>query len=56
MNSSPVEVLVPYARGDLVSRVHESGEILSSEHVAEGTRISARVGADLAGELAAYVL
>ena len=51
-----VEVLVPYARGDLVSRVHESGEILSSEHVAEGTRISARVGADLAGELAAYVL
>ena len=33
-----VDVLVPYDRGDLVSRVHETGEVLASEHVAEGTR------------------
>ncbi len=50
-----VEVLLPYDRGDLVSRVHEQGEILASEHVAEGTRITARVNPDLAGELAAYL-
>ena len=30
-----VEVLVPYDRGDLVSRIHETGEVLASEHVAE---------------------
>jgi len=46
-----VEVLVPYQRGDLVSRIHERGEILSSEHVAEDTRISARVSAGMAHAL-----
>ena len=51
-----VEVLVPYARGDLVSRIHEQGEILASEHVAEGTRLTARVNPDLAGELAGFAV
>ena len=49
-----VDVLLPYDRGDLVSRLHEEGEILTSEHVGEGTRVSARVNADLAAELTAY--
>ncbi|EAP99531.1 putative ATP/GTP-binding protein [Janibacter sp. HTCC2649] len=49
-----VDVLVPYDRGDLVSRLHEEGEILASEHVSEGTHVTARVNADLAAELAAY--
>ena len=49
-----VVVLLPYDRGDLVSRIHERGEVLASEHVAEGTRITARVNPDLAGELAEY--
>ena len=51
-----VEVLVPYGRGDLVSRVHETGEVLASEHVAEGTRLTARVGAELAEDLSAYAV
>ncbi len=34
-----VDVLVPYDRGDLVSRIHETGEVLASEHVADGTRL-----------------
>ena len=38
-----IDALVPYTRGDLVARVHESGEVLASEHTAAGTRISARV-------------
>jgi GTP-binding protein HflX len=46
-----VEVLVPYDRGDLVSRVHETGEVLASEHLPEGTRLTARVGAELADDL-----
>ncbi len=49
-----VDVLVPYARGDLVSRLHDQGEVVSVEHTAEGTRVSARVGEALAGELAEY--
>jgi GTPase len=52
--SVAVEVLLPYGRGDLVSRVHDEGELLESEHTPEGTRLRALVTAALAGELAAY--
>jgi GTPase len=48
-----VDVVVPYDRGDLVSRVHEHGDIDSEEHVAEGTALRARVDAGLAAELEA---
>ena len=51
-----VDVLVPYDRGDLVSRVHESGEVLASEHVAEGTRLTARVDPELADDLAGFAV
>ncbi|MBM6405028.1 GTPase HflX [Phycicoccus sp. CSK15P-2] len=51
-----VDVLVPYDRGDLVSRVHETGEVLASDHVAEGTRLTARVDAELAEDLSAFVV
>lgn len=43
-----VELLLPYAEGSLVARVHAEGEVLASEHTPEGTRMRARVGADLA--------
>jgi GTP-binding protein HflX len=49
-----VDVLLPYSRGDLVSRLHDEGEVLSSEHTTEGTRVKARVHPGLAGELTAY--
>ena len=49
-------MLVPYERGDLVSRVHETGEVLTSEHVAEGTRLTARVDAELADDLSAFAV
>ena len=42
-----VSVVIPYDRGDLVSRVFEQGDVLSVDHIAEGTRVHARVGADL---------
>ena len=51
-----VDVLVPYDRGDLVSRIHESGEVLASEHLSDGTRLTARVRPDLAGDLTAYAV
>jgi GTPase len=46
-----VTVLVPYARGDLVARMHESGEVLSVDHLPTGTLVNARVNSDLAAAL-----
>jgi GTP-binding protein HflX len=51
-----VEVLVPYDRGDLISRIHEEGEILESEHVADGTRLRAKVTPVIEADLAAYAV
>lgn len=53
----PVEVtaLVPYDRGELVSKVHSAGEVLSVEHDADGTLISARVPEHLAAALQPYI-
>jgi GTP-binding protein HflX len=42
-----VTTVIPYDRGDLVSRVFEQGDVLAFEHVAAGTRVHARVGAEL---------
>ena len=49
--SVPVDVVVPYSRGDLVSRVHTDGEIDVVEYVETGTRIVGRADAALAAEL-----
>jgi GTP-binding protein HflX len=51
-----VLALVPYERGDLIDRIHRSGELLTSEHTGAGTRLSARVNPTLAGELAQYAV
>jgi GTPase len=51
-----VLALVPYERGDLIDRIHRSGELLSSEHTGTGTRLAARVTPALAGELARYAV
>ena len=47
--------VVPYNRGDLVSRAHLSGKVLEVEYVEQGTRLHAYVKADLAAELAEFV-
>ncbi len=49
-----VEAVVPYDRGDLVSRVHEQGEVLGVAHESGGTRVRARVHEGLAAALAPY--
>ena len=51
-----VDVLVPYAEGRLVARIHDEGEILTEDHTAEGTTLRARVGPRLAADLAQYAL
>jgi GTP-binding protein HflX len=54
--SVKVHVLVPYNRGDLVSRMHETGEITTEEHTADGTLLEAMVSSDLAGLLTPYAV
>ena len=46
-----IDTIVPYTRGELVARVHENGQILNEEHLANGTRLRARVSRDLAAAL-----
>ncbi|MBF4161678.1 GTPase HflX [Nocardioides acrostichi] len=50
------DVLLPYERGDLLDRLHKTGEIDTLEHTAEGTRVVGRAGEALAGELAGYAV
>jgi GTP-binding protein HflX len=44
-------VVLPYQRGDLLSRAHAEGEVLAVEHGQDGTELTARVPLDLAAEL-----
>ncbi len=49
-----VEVVVPYSRGDLVSRIHLNSKIVELEYVEEGTHIVAMVRPELAAELSQF--
>lgn len=46
-----IDVTIPYGRGDLISAIHQRGEIISEEYVPEGTAIHARVDAALAQQV-----
>ncbi len=49
--STLVDVVVPYSRGDLLSQVHETGEIELLDHAEDGTHVVARVSDELAHQL-----
>ncbi|MEU0935638.1 GTPase HflX [Embleya sp. NPDC005971] len=51
-----IEVVVPYERGDLVAKVHATGELMATEHREAGTWLHARVGRQLAAELERFVV
>ena len=52
-----LEVLIPYNRGDLIAKLHQSeSEILESEHLEEGTRMIVKVRDSLAAELETFNL
>ncbi|WP_313354981.1 GTPase HflX [Microbacterium sp.] len=56
MPAIEVRALVPYDRGDLISAVHESGVLVSSEHEENGTAVHAHVSERLAAELAPFAI
>ncbi len=49
-----VRVLIPFTRGDLVSAIHERGEIISEEYFENGTAIHARVDGGTANQLESF--
>jgi GTP-binding protein HflX len=51
-----VRALIPYSRGDLVSRIHSEARIVSVSHKDDGTLIEARVKPQLASELSQFLL
>ena len=50
-----VKLTIPYSRGDLVARAHAEGEVLATEHSADGTLLEARVPPGLAAQLEAVL-
>jgi len=46
-----IQAVIPFDRGDLVSLIHEQGEIISEEYLPEGTKIHAMVGGALARKI-----
>jgi len=51
-----MKVLLPYSRGDLVSRIHSEGKVAKLEHRETGTYVETLVKPGLASELADFVL
>jgi GTP-binding protein HflX len=50
-----VTLEIPFARGDLVARLHERGEVMKETYDESGTRLVARVPQDLLKELGSYL-
>lgn len=51
-----VDLVIPYTHGALIHEVHEDGEILTEDYVAEGTHLKARVDEQLAARLSSVAL
>ncbi|MDQ2887718.1 MAG: GTPase HflX, partial [Chloroflexota bacterium] len=50
----PVQVMIPFARGELVELFHRCGSVVSEEHEAEGTYITGRIPPSLRGYYIPY--
>ncbi|MCB0061193.1 MAG: GTPase HflX [Caldilineaceae bacterium] len=51
---APVDVLIPYAHGELVAFFHQHGFVESEDHTADGTHLTGRMPVELAGRYADY--
>lgn len=46
---APLNVLIPYARGELVAKFHQHGHIDDEKHMEEGTYLAGRLPIEMAG-------
>ena len=51
-----LRLLVPYDRGDVLSRLHVRGSVLETEYREDGTLVTARVDEREAATLAAFLI
>ena len=51
-----VDLLIPYARGDVLASVHREGEVVSTTEAGDGLRVRARLSDASAGRLSDYVV
>ncbi|QGU07618.1 GTPase HflX [Corynebacterium occultum] len=51
-----IRVLLPFTRGELVSRLHEYGTVLSEEYTTEGTLVDVRLPQSMVGELKEFLV
>ena len=49
-----MELVVPYDRGDVVSAIHEAGEVISEAHDADGTRLTVKLPKEDADRFSTY--
>jgi GTP-binding protein HflX len=49
-----LRVVLPYDRGDLVARIHRTGQVIATRHTDHGSELDVRVDAQLAAELARF--
>jgi GTP-binding protein HflX len=49
-----MRVLLPYDRGDLVARIHRTGQVVQTRHVEDGMELTVRVGEQLAADLTPF--
>ena len=49
-----LRVLLPYDRGDLVARIHRTGQVIATRHTDDGSELQVRVSDQLAAELAPF--
>jgi len=49
-----LSVVLPYDRGDLVARIHRTGQVLTTAHTDRGTELRVRVDEQLAAELGRF--
>jgi len=50
-----VDAVIPYGRGDLLARIRTHGELMSETHLETGTRVLARVDAQLHAAMGEYL-
>ena len=51
-----VSLLIPFTRGDIISRLHQYGTVLNESYTESGTLIDVRLPASLAAELQEFVV
>ena len=52
--STPIGVLVPYARGDVIAALHRTGEVISTDELADGLHMTVRLPPDQISRFSAF--